>query len=67
MKNWSETSKPDFLSVAFSSERSIEDELGRESQAEVATVVISYAVMFVYITIALGQIRSCDRIMVIEN
>jgi hypothetical protein len=64
MKNWTETQMPDFMSVAFSSERSIEDELERESEAEVVTVVISYAVMFVYIAVALGQFRSFKTILV---
>ena len=52
------------MSVAFSSERSIEDELQRESQAEVITVVISYAVMFVYIAVALGHFRSIKTLLV---
>jgi Niemann-Pick C1 protein len=64
MKNWTETQMPDFMSIAFSSERSIEDELQRESQAEVITVVISYAVMFVYITVALGHFRSFKTLLV---
>lgn len=64
MKNWTETQMPDFMSVAFSSERSIEDELERESQAEVTTVVISYAVMFVYISVALGHFRSFKTLLV---
>lgn len=64
MKNWTETQMPDFMSVAFSSERSIEDELARESEAEVITVVISYAVMFVYIAVALGQFRSLKTLLV---
>jgi len=55
---------PDFMSVAFSSERSIEDELNRQSQAEVLTVVISYVVMFVYIAVALGHFRSFKTILV---
>jgi hypothetical protein len=55
---------PDFMSVAFSSERSIEDELERESEAEVITVVISYVVMFVYIAVALGNFRSFKTLLV---
>ncbi|XP_068081512.1 NPC intracellular cholesterol transporter 1 homolog 1b isoform X2 [Anabrus simplex] len=55
MKNWTTHSKPDFMSVAFSAERSIQDELERESYAEVSTVVISYCIMFLYITVALGH------------
>jgi hypothetical protein len=64
MKNWTQTEMPDFMSVAFSSERSIEDELERESEAEVITVVISYAVMFVYIAVALGKFRSFKTLLV---
>jgi hypothetical protein len=64
MKNWTETEMPDFMSVAFSSERSIEDELERESEAEIITVVISYVVMFVYIAVALGQFRSFQTLLV---
>lgn len=71
MKNWTKYGKPDFMEVAFSAERSIEDEIDRESNAEIPTMVISYAVMFVYITIALGNIKtlvlgakSCSTLLV---
>jgi len=64
MKRWVKESKPDFMDVAFSSERSIEDELDRTSQAEAYTVLVSYAVMFVYISIALGRIRSISTVLV---
>ncbi|XP_044629465.2 NPC intracellular cholesterol transporter 1 [Equus asinus] len=52
------------LTISFSAERSIEDELNRESNSDVFTVVISYAVMFLYISIALGHIKSCSRLLV---
>ena len=52
------------LTMSFSSERSIEDELDRESDADIVTIVVSYMIMFLYITIALGQVNQCDRIMV---
>jgi Niemann-Pick C1 protein len=64
MKRWEAESKPDFMEIAFNSERSIEDELDRTSKAEAFTVLISYAVMFVYISIALGRIRSLKTILV---
>jgi hypothetical protein len=64
MKNWTEKEMPDFMSVAFSSERSLEDELERQSEAEIVTVVISYAVMFVYIAVALGKFRSFQTLLV---
>jgi Niemann-Pick C1 protein len=38
--------------------------LDRTSKAEAFTVLISYAVMFVYISIALGRIRSLKTILV---
>ncbi|XP_055993909.1 NPC intracellular cholesterol transporter 1 isoform X2 [Sorex fumeus] len=52
------------LTISFTAERSIEDELNRESQSDVYTVVISYAIMFLYISIALGHIKSCRRLLV---
>lgn len=55
------------LSMSFSSERSIEDELNRESNADIITILVSYMIMFLYITIALGQVNQCSRIMVSEN
>jgi len=56
--------KPDFLSVAYSAERSIEDELDRTSESDVSTIAISYCIMFAYIAIALGQARSFSRLLV---
>lgn len=52
------------LTISFSAERSVEDEINRESNSDVGTVVISYAVMFVYISIALGHIKSAARFLV---
>lgn len=46
------------LDIAYMAERSIEDGIDEMSEAELWTVIISYVVMFVYITIALGKIRS---------
>lgn len=52
------------LTVAFSAERSIEDELDRESNSDISTIVFSYAIMFIYISLALGHIHSFKRVMV---
>lgn len=52
------------LSVNFSAERSIEDEINRESGADVVTIVISYLIMFAYVAIALGRFNSINRLMV---
>lgn len=43
------------LTLSFSSESSIEDELKRESYADVITILISYLVMFAYISVTLGD------------
>uniref|UniRef100_A0A665VGI9 SSD domain-containing protein n=1 Tax=Echeneis naucrates TaxID=173247 RepID=A0A665VGI9_ECHNA len=52
------------LTIAFSAERSIEDEIDRESNSDIRTIVISYVIMFIYISLALGHIQSFDRLMV---
>ncbi|KAH7727935.1 vacuolar membrane protein [Aphelenchoides avenae] len=41
--------------VSFISERSIQDEIQRESASDAFTVVISYLFMFIYVAFALGQ------------
>ncbi|ONH92494.1 hypothetical protein PRUPE_8G178600 [Prunus persica] len=43
------------LTLSFSAESSIEEELKRESTADVITIVVSYVVMFVYISLTLGD------------
>lgn len=67
MKNWEANEKPDYMDIAYSSERSIEDEIERLSISEVRTLVISYLIMFLYISIALGKIFSCKDALVINN
>ncbi|MGH0137993.1 UNVERIFIED_CONTAM: hypothetical protein FKN15_065324 [Acipenser sinensis] len=60
MKNYSNPN----LTISFNSERSIEDEINRESSSDISTIVISYTIMFAYISIALGHIKSCRRLLV---
>ena len=43
------------LTLSFSSESSIEEELKRESTADAITISISYLVMFAYISLTLGD------------
>ncbi|OQV16883.1 Niemann-Pick C1 protein [Hypsibius exemplaris] len=54
----------DNMTISFMMERSIEDEIQRESQADVATVLLSYLVMFVYITLTLGQYGNWKRCLI---
>ncbi|XP_033640413.1 NPC intracellular cholesterol transporter 1-like [Asterias rubens] len=51
MKNYS---NPDLV-IAYQAERSIEDEINRESFSEVTTIAGSYILMFGYVAIALGK------------
>ena len=60
MKNY----KNPNLTISFKAERSIEDELDRESNSDIFTILISYGIMFLYISIALGHIKSCSRFLV---
>lgn len=55
---------PAYMDIAYTSERSIEDELNRESQSDILTILVSYIIMFAYIAISLGQIRTCSRLLV---
>ncbi|ALC49360.1 Npc1b [Drosophila busckii] len=55
LKNYSS----EHLDIAYSAERSIQDAIVELSEGEMSTVIISYVVMFVYVAIALGRIRSC--------
>ena len=68
MKNFTETQKSlrvsgrsdqaANFSVYYSAERSIQDELNRQSQSDIFTIAISYTIMFLYVTLTLGHIRS---------
>ncbi|VDL99092.1 unnamed protein product [Schistocephalus solidus] len=56
------------LTVAFGSflppQRSAEDEIERQSNADVRTVLISYLVMFAYVSVFLGVYHNCQTIPV---
>lgn len=43
------------LTLSFSSESSVQEELKRESTADVITILVSYLVMFAYISFTLGD------------
>lgn len=52
------------LVIAYKAERSIEDELDRQSQSDIVTVAVSYLIMFIYILLALGDINHCSTVLV---
>uniref|UniRef100_A0A1A8RVZ4 Niemann-Pick disease, type C1 n=1 Tax=Nothobranchius rachovii TaxID=451742 RepID=A0A1A8RVZ4_9TELE len=60
MKNYSNPN----LTISFSTERSVKDEINRESNSDISTIVVSYVIMFIYISLSLGHIQSFSRLMV---
>ncbi|XP_064480279.1 NPC intracellular cholesterol transporter 1-like [Ornithodoros turicata] len=60
LKNYSHPN----VSISFLSENSIKDELDRESRSDVYTVLASYMIMFLYVSLALGQFHSWKSIFV---
>lgn len=48
------------------SQRSLEDEINRTTAEDIPIFMISYAVIFLYIAVALGEYSSCKRILVSE-
>jgi len=59
MHEWEAKEKPPYMEIAFNSERSIEDELDKETYGDIVTIAISYIIMFAYITFSLGQTSKC--------
>ncbi|XP_026286782.1 NPC intracellular cholesterol transporter 1 isoform X2 [Frankliniella occidentalis] len=64
MKKYVNTSMPEHFDISFNAERSIEDELDKESTSDVRTIIASYLIMFGYIAVSLGQISTCDRLLI---
>lgn len=52
------------FTFAYMAERSLEDEINRTTAEDIPIFMISYAVIFVYIAVALGEYSSCSRILV---
>lgn len=60
MKNYTHP----MMDIAFTAERGVQDELERESKGDIITILISYCVMFAYISLALGDFSNCRRLLV---
>lgn len=45
------------IDLSFMTERSVEDEINRENTADMYAVILSYVVMFIYVSMSLGQIH----------
>lgn len=57
-KNTSET-----MEISYYAERAVQDELDRESHANITIVIISYLAMFVYVALVLGGFRSPSKFL----
>ncbi|XP_054660508.1 NPC1-like intracellular cholesterol transporter 1 [Grus americana] len=52
------------LSVTFMAERSLEDEINRTTGEDIPVFAVSYLVVFIYITLALGEYTAWRRVLV---
>uniref|UniRef100_A0A8D2J719 NPC1 like intracellular cholesterol transporter 1 n=1 Tax=Varanus komodoensis TaxID=61221 RepID=A0A8D2J719_VARKO len=50
--------------IAYMAERSMEDEINRTTWEDINIFVLSYLVIFIYITMALGNYTSCRHVLV---
>ncbi len=60
----SDPNNTEHLDIAFNSQRSVEDELEKETSGDVLTIAVSYLIMFFYITFSLGQVTRVSTFMV---
>lgn len=67
LTEWEATQMPNTMEIAFMVERSIEDEIQRVSQTSAGIIILSYGIMLVYVSLALGRISSWKRIQVRNN
>ena len=54
-----------FIDIHYTTQRSIEDELDRESKADMKIIAISYLMMFFYLTVTLGKYTSSQPKMIL--
>lgn len=59
-----QNSTADKFRIAFSAERSLEDEINRTTIQDLPVFAISYIIVFLYISLALGSYSKCSRIVV---
>lgn len=65
MQNWIKNETVEsMLDIAFTSERSIEDELDRGSRTDIFTILFSYILMFLYIAFSLGHATKFKRLLI---
>ncbi|KAL1790409.1 Niemann-Pick C1 1 [Sigmodon hispidus] len=57
-------STADKFQIAFSAERSLEDEINRTTIQDLPVFAVSYIIVFLYISLALGSYNRCSRVMV---
>ena len=65
MKNYSKEEHP--FRISYRAERSIYDEIDRQSDTDKMTILLSYLIMFVYVTISLGQYQPHQLLHIIVH
>ncbi|XP_018428643.1 PREDICTED: Niemann-Pick C1-like protein 1 [Nanorana parkeri] len=63
LKEYKNDPKSNFT-FAYMAERSLEDEISRTTTEDIPIFAISYLVIFIYISLALGEYSSCRRVLV---
>ncbi|KAJ1522993.1 hypothetical protein ONE63_002129 [Megalurothrips usitatus] len=64
LQRWQSEEMPDYMDLAFMTERSIEDEIQRVSETSAGTIVLSYGIMLVYVAVALGRVSNWRRLLI---
>lgn len=52
------------MKLAYKAEKSIKDELDRQSESDIVTIAVSYLIMFIYILLALGENSNLKSILI---
>jgi len=61
------SSEWDRLEIVYYSERSLEDEISREGTATIPTVILSYLLMFAYVSFALGDLPGLNKQLLVST
>uniref|UniRef100_A0A3B3YYG4 SSD domain-containing protein n=1 Tax=Poecilia mexicana TaxID=48701 RepID=A0A3B3YYG4_9TELE len=64
VQDYQRNPKANFTFAYMAEQRSLEDEINRTTAEDIPIFMISYAVIFVYIAVALGEYSSCKRLLV---
>lgn len=58
------SSDTEVMKLAYKAERSLKDELDRQSESDIVTIAVSYLIMFIYILLALGESSNLKTLLI---